>query len=197
MIKFGNLKRTASIMSTSVALLCCIPHEGVCADHSELAKNLVNAVGTARTSNSFFLMDQISKIRKQLEKSEDPIHESRNFLQAVIDELNVKNGTSLTLQEICQSGRQWIAAYPLAFSHFLTVLDLLEEKDSLQHRHRVNNWNFMTRSLLWSENKIFDILLILICCGAGVAIAYYCPDASEAVIAAIGTIATTIITTTP
>ncbi len=93
----GSVKRVAALAVTSVSLLCCNQLEGV--GSQEIASDLLIQVENQNADGALGVMDRLGEM---IEASEDPLAESRKFLQTFLKELNAKYGLNLTLHDACR-----------------------------------------------------------------------------------------------
>lgn len=192
MIRLGISRRTTTLLTTSVALLCCIPQEGICHSNSEIAIELVKA------TDPDVIAEQISELENNLKNSNDPVADGRAFIRRLIQELNVTQGTTITIQELCGYVRDNLDLFKIPKKEkveFLEALDLLEEEESPQHFYHAQMWNFprfIMKLNQMGDWKTYTIIFAILCV-SGLVIAYLCPAAAAGVMSALAAVATAIV----
>ena len=114
--------RMASVATTSVCILCCIPQSGICyagdasIETQRLASEILNSVEICDVSG---VSEQFDKLAEIADASENPLAESQKFLQIFIEELNAQYALNLTIQDACKLIRENI--------HVLNIPEEIQE----------------------------------------------------------------------
>ena len=104
----NRYRRLASVATTSLCLLCCMPQPGFCIDlpcpnSKEFVHLLLNHVAD---NNTDLLVERFDELEGALGVSSNPLKEGREFLQLFIEEINIKYGVNLTMQSACMLVRE-------------------------------------------------------------------------------------------
>ena len=100
LLDHSRYQRLASLATTTVCILCCIPHSGSCCenDSNGLTREILQQ---ADLSNADSLINQFDRIEENIASSSAPIEEGRKFFQSFINEINTRHGMNLTVPEAC------------------------------------------------------------------------------------------------
>lgn len=96
------------IVATNLCLPCCIPQDGICLALDPTAKKEMvrDFVDQAQNPNADTFQQQLVNLVQVLEDSEDPIAEAYQLLCLLIDHMNTRYGTALTMSQLFQLIRE-------------------------------------------------------------------------------------------
>ncbi len=198
MIRLGISRRTTTLLTTSVALLCCIPQEGI---SFEASKNATELLDASEMCNGDFFLNQILQIENQLEEVDDIFSESKAFLKAFVEEINFRYGSSLTVFQACELAKNNLDLLQISEKDCERILEVMNCYQASCPGERVLN------SLKWKlfykvekKNGKFEykidkgVLIFGLLCLAGVTVAVLNPPSGVAIIESLSSVAPLLIT---
>ncbi len=127
---FGGYRRLASIIFAVIFLSAL---NSVSASNTKIPHAVHETFAQVNTGNTIALKNEIDVIENSVQASRDPIKESRQFLDAFINEMNHHYGLNLNLQEACRFVRGNLQRFdlpPKERDALVVALDLLEQDRS-------------------------------------------------------------------
>jgi hypothetical protein len=104
-------RRLASIVTTILCILCCIPQNGICFSGNDCNSNhLVDKIlSQDEDSNAEALSKDFDEFHKIISLSDDPLAEGRKFLDAFIAEVNLRFCSAFSWSSLAWgiNGRRW------------------------------------------------------------------------------------------
>lgn len=127
---FSGYRRLASIIFVAIFLSGL---SSANASNTKMQHALHEAFAQVNSGNTVELKHEIDRIENSVQASRNPIKESRQFLEAFINEMNNHYGLNLNLEEACRFVRRNLQLFNLPQKErdtLLVALDLLEKDRS-------------------------------------------------------------------
>jgi hypothetical protein len=142
-------RRISSVATTGVCILCSFPQPAIClaVDGSESKEFVSDIVNHISDGNSDHLIERFDELEEVVQLSEDPLNESRKFLQSFIEELNIRHGLNLTIPQACVLVRENLHALQLPVEAQNLLLDTIAliESDSNPTTEQMQHFEKATR----------------------------------------------------
>lgn len=126
-------RRISSVAVIGVCILCSFPHSALCLaiDESSSKEFVGGIINNISDGDSNRLIERFDELEGAIHSSENPLQESRKFLQSFIEEINKRYGLNLTIQEACALVRENLHALqlPPETQHLLLETIVLLEAD--------------------------------------------------------------------
>ena len=149
-----NFMRSSSV-AYILAVGLCIPQDGI----TQVLQNSLRENRTILPENLESpdrLQETFDCLREIVEEAENPVKEGKRILEALLGEINLRHGVSLTISQICQWTKENIHMLNLdsnAQSVLLDTIQLLEMEDLSQHSASCHCQSFHSLSNLFHKKK--------------------------------------------
>jgi hypothetical protein len=119
--------RMAAIAVISSCMLCCIPQSASCHINASEPQEILNL----GNSSPDYLATKFDNLEQSVNRSDNPLKESKKFLQSFLNEIESRHGINLTIQEACllvKNNLHLIEISEESLEPLLITIDLLLEE---------------------------------------------------------------------
>ena len=130
-----RLSRMTILATTPFCLLTQLPTQGMCQEmqNPPIENIAAELLSQTQEKDQDDWQDEFSFLAETIEDSEDPVAAARDMLEALVAEVNLQTGKSLTLNEVCQMAKDNLNVFqipPDKQELCLKTFTLLQTNDS-------------------------------------------------------------------
>ncbi len=173
-----------NVVLTSLSLLTAVPNIGTCfpAQEFPLSKNfseydlLVNElVEQAYIGNASRVQELLQEVAETLKGSTNVLGDSRQFLQKLVDGMNARFGSALTLSDIIEATRESAHMFQIPEADEADYLEGLNWLDGEDPEDTTLESDISKKHMKKSQKNVWDWLIVTSITIGAVAVCVYAP----------------------